>query len=672
MTSAAGSLNETTAGTSSSSSNTNATSRATSSASPSSTYLARSTTFTTTNGEDTKTTTTVTHSIEANATSTTERASTASQHGSIPNVSTNSTSTSGSESAYFSNTTSSTSELAFTTTNISSTTMSILMSETTTSLRYSNHTTTFYSNQSTTATASASSTTSSSAYGPGSEFELEGPLDLGSIPPTILDPVSPPDIDMGSLDRIEAQEKSNLWFNGPEAGGDEEDGGVTVRVAADYKYPSIVLDHSIYIKDLECTSGGISGKLNQPLAYERAKTAWQAHPLVFITTDPSCIKEGEASFFIVSTAVSFEGGDQTFAISGTVSELADVFEDMAIDFGKITYEVPTVSSGPVDGNAATNTCGSPGSDMIDGLPAVSCGGGFDEALNNKLGYYFDEGDDQYVFSVAAPEAIPRDGAAIRPRDDSFSFMSERSVMLERRGCWIFCAIVNVVKAVFQAVVQVVAAVVMAVVHVVKEVVKRAEEVFLPIIKKVVDIGISIVKQAVKIVTFIATGKYDQSLSLGLNMVPPNTMLEDSPWGDALKFYSWSPDAGGEAWEASAYALDQIQGSLMGLEAEPEPGVEFYCINCGISGKMTAVGSIQATVFEGIKSAQIGVHGNLYAGLYLGVNAFAKYEKKYEKELFNKGLPGWSIPGIVNLDPMLTLGVEAGIAIEAEGQLLTRA
>ncbi|KAK5093496.1 hypothetical protein LTR70_004672 [Exophiala xenobiotica] len=589
MTSAAGSLNKTTAGTSSSSSNTNAISRATSSASPSGTYLARSTTFTTTNGEDTRTTTTVTHSIEANATSTTERASTASQHGSIPDVSTNSTSTSGSESPYFSNTTSSTSELAFTTTNISSTTTSIMMSETTTSLRYSNHTTTFYGNQSTTATASASSTTSSSAYGPGSEFELEGPLDLGSIPPTILDPVSPPDIDMGSLDRIDAQEKSNLWFNGPEAGGDEEDGGVTVRVAVEYKYPSIVLDHSIYIEDLECTSGGISGKLNQPLAYERAKTAWEAHPLIFITTNPSCIKEGEASFFIVSTAVSFEDGDQTFAISGTVSELADVFEDMAVDFGKITYEC----------------------------------GGFDEALNNKLGYYSDEGDDQYVFSVAAPEAMPRDGAAIRPRDDSFSFMSERSVKIERRGCWIFCAIVNVVKAVVQAVVYVVAAVVMAVVHVVKEVVKRAEEVFLPIIKKVVDIGISVVKQAVKMVTFIATGKYDQLLSLGLNMVPPNTMLEDSPWGDALKFYSWSPDAGGEAWEASAYALDQIQGSLMGLEAEPEPGFEFYCINCGISGQMTAVGSIQATVFEGIKSAQIGVHGNLYAGSYLGVNVFAK-------------------------------------------------
>lgn len=473
---------------------------------------------------------------------------------------------------------------------------------------------------------------------------------------------------MGSLDRIDAQEKSNLWFNGPEAGGDEADGGVTVRVVVQYKYPSIVLDYSIYIKDLACTFDGISGRLNQPLIYERAKTAWEAHPLIFITTDPSCVKEGEASYFIVSTAVSFEDGDQTFVISGTVSELADVFEDKAIDFGKITYEVPTVPSGPVNGDAATNTCGSPDSDMIDGLPAVSCGDGFDKALNDKLGYYSDESDDQYVFSIAAPTGA----SEFRPRDDSFSFMSERSVILERRGCWIFCAVVNIVKAVVQAVVQVVTAVVTAVVNVVKEVVKRAEEVFLPITKKVADIGISIVKQAVKIVTFIATGKYDQSLSLGLNMVPPNTMLEDSPWGDTVKSYSWSPDAGGEAWEASAYALDQIQGSLMGLEAEPEPGVEFYCINCGISGKMTAVGSIQATVFEGIKSAQIGVHGNLYAGLYLGVNAFAKYEKTYEKELFNKGLPGWSIPGIVNLGPMLTLCVEADIAIEAEGQLLTGA
>ncbi|KAK5956674.1 hypothetical protein OHC33_002160 [Knufia fluminis] len=559
---------------------------------------------------------------------------------------------------------------ASTTTEVSSTMTSAFTSTTTTlSVDFSNHTTTLFGNHSTTTTSSASTTTSSSAYGPGTEFELQGPIDLGSVPPTILDAVSPPDIDMGSLDRLDAQEKSNLWFNGPEAGGDEENGGVTVRVSVEYKYPSIVLDQSIYIKDLTCTSDGISGRFNQPLAYERAKTAWEDHPLIFITTSPSCVKDGEASFFLVSSAVTFEDSDQTFIISGTVSELADIFEDMAIDFGKIDYEVPTAPSSPSDEDPATNTCGSPDSDTINGLPAVACGSGFDKALNDKLGYYSDDGDDQYVFSVAAPSAISTPSPD--RRDDSFTYMSERSVMLEKR-CWIFCAVVNAVKAVVKAVVNVVVAVVQAVVIVVKEVVKRAEEVFLPIIKKVVDIGISIVKQAVKIVVFIATGKYDQSLSLGLNMVPPATMLEDSPWGDALKFYSWSPDAGGEAWEASAYALDQIQGTLMGLEAEPEPGVEFYCINCGISGKMTAVGSIQATPLSGVKSAQIGVHGNLYAGLYLGVNAFAKYEKKYEKELFSRGLPGWSIPGIVNLGPMLTLGVEAGITIEAEGQLLTGA
>lgn len=494
---------------------------------------------------------------------------------------------------------------------------------------------------------------------------LEGPIDLGSVPPTILDAVSPPDIDMGSLDRIDALEKSNLWFNGPEAGGDEENGGVTVRVSIEYKYPSVILDHSIYIKDIDCSSNSISGRFNQPLAYGRAKTAWEEYPLIFITTTPSCLEEGEASFFLISSSAAFTDEDQSFIISGTVAELADIFEHMAIDFGKITYEAPDPASNPGSDDPEVNTCGAPSSSVIDGLPAVACGSGFDKALNDKLGYYSDDGDDQYVFSTASPTS------ALERRDDAFDYILDRSVV-QKRGCWIFCAIVNVVKTVVKAVVAIVTTVVKAVVAVVKEVVKRAEEVFLPIIKKVVDIGISIVKQAVKIVVFIATGKYDQSLSLGLNMVPPSTMLEDSPWGDALKFYSWSPDAGGEAWEASAYALDQIQGTLMGLEAEPEPGVEFYCVNCGVSGKMTAVGSIEATPLSGVKSAQIGVHGNLYAGLYLGVNAFAKYETKYEKELFSKGLPGWSIPGIVNLGPMLTLGIEAGITIEAEGQLLTGA
>ena len=94
----------------------------------------------------------------------------------------------------------------------------------------------------------------------------------------------------------------------------------------------------------------------------------------------------------------------------------------------------------------------------------------------------------------------------------------------------------------------------------------------------------------------------------------------------------------EKFSATKTVLDNLAADLIG-EAVPEPGVEIYCVNCGVRGSIKATGSISATPLRVVKSASIGVSGDMYIGMYIGVNAYAKWEKEWEKEIFSKGLPG---------------------------------
>ena len=218
------------------------------------------------------------------------------------------------------------------------------------------------------------------------------------------------------------------------------------------------------------------------------------------------------------------------------------------------------------------------------------------------------------------------------------------------------AVVKVVAVVVKAVVKAVVAVAVAVVNVAVAVAK---------------VTVALAINAIKLVEFAVTGQYSNSLTLPVNIGPPSAVMSDSPWGQAFKMYTFKVGGEDEKFSATKTILDNMASDLLG-EADPEPGVELYCVNCGVRGSVKATGTINATPLSGIKQASIGVSGNMYVGLYIGVNAFAKWEKEWEKEIFEKGLPGWSIPGIVTLGPKITLSAKATIGVEAEGQLLTGA
>ncbi len=241
--------------------------------------------------------------------------------------------------------------------------------------------------------------------------------------------------------------------------------------------------------------------------------------------------------------------------------------------------------------------------------------------------------------------------------------------VQRRGFFksLFKAVAKVVKTVAKVAVAVVAPIVKPLVKAVVAVAKVAVKAVVAVAKVTVALAIN----SIKMIGFVVTGKYSNSLTLPVTIGPPPAVLVDSPWGKALKMYTFKVGEKDEKFSATKTILDNMVNDLLG-EPEPEPGVELYCVNCGVRGSVKATGTINATPLSGIKQASIGVSGNMYVGLYIGVNAFAKWEKSWEKEILEKGLPGWSIPHIITLGPKITLSGKATIGVEAEGQLLTGA
>lgn len=62
-------------------------------------------------------------------------------------------------------------------------------------------------------------------------------------------------------------------------------------------------------------------------------------------------------------------------------------------------------------------------------------------------------------------------------------------------------------------------------------------------------------------------------------------------------------------------------------------------------------------------------GSAHAGLFVGLDAQVQYNQKFTKQIANIGLPGFSIPKIITVGPVVTVGTELDINAQATGQLL---
>ena len=141
-----------------------------------------------------------------------------------------------------------------------------------------------------------------------------------------------------------------------------------------------------------------------------------------------------------------------------------------------------------------------------------------------------------------------------------------------------------------------------------------------------------------------------SLTIPINAGPKPIVLEDSPWGKAYKIFECSDECGLNT-PSAATALgnlidvgDFIPSFVNGIQEVPKPGVTLYCVGCAVTGTFTASGSAHFSLRNGVDAAQVGVNGGIEAGLSLGLEAYAKYNKDIANfRIVSVGLPGFYIP-----------------------------
>lgn len=393
------------------------------------------------------------------------------------------------------------------------------------------------------------------------ESMMAGVMTLPSPPLATLGPVSPPGVNMGGLGVLTPEEKTALWFGGSsDAMSNDDSGAVTVRLTVDYKYPSIILDHSIYIKNVDCAGGSLQAKFDNLIAFTHAADTWPAKaPLLFITSAKSC-GNGDQNSFWLAQAVTFDQNANTFSASGATVELGDVFKEMDIDFGKIELQNSTTNSSTSAGGDALS-CGKPDSPFLDDLPAVACGSSFDNSLDEQLGYYATNGDDEeHVLASAGANDSDRTDVTVR-RD------------LAKRG-WFSKIVKKVVSVAKQAVVAVVKQVAQTVVTVAK----AAATVAVAVVKTTVAVGVAIAVNTAKLAVFIVTGNYDNSLTIPIDLTG-TSLSKTTPWDDTtgFKFYDYRPEREGAKWKASKINLARVASEfkLLPGEKDPEPGVELW-------------------------------------------------------------------------------------------------
>ena len=285
------------------------------------------------------------------------------------------------------------------------------------------------------------------------------------------------------------------------------------------------------------------------------------------------------------------------------------------------------------------------------MPAASCGAGFDQILDNALGYYaFDDNNFADTWAAIAPGA---DTSAFYDPADLATPPAKRDLLAARKITLHF-SLVAAVKSIAKSVTATVVATAQTAA------------------KTIAALPAKIVSATKAIVSFVAAVvEGHPSVSLSIPMQWHWGGIDSSPWGYAKLVHVFNETStsngknmGKEKEEKTKEAKELLPDNLGDL-----PHIAIYCVQCGFNGSFKATGAIGFNI-NGITNATLDMVGDLDLSLGIGIDALAlKKIELAKKELFSVGLPGFSIPKIVALGPVLYVQAGASYEMKAIGQLL---
>ncbi|KAK6836468.1 hypothetical protein PG987_006963 [Apiospora arundinis] len=425
-------------------------------------------------------------------------------------------------------------------------------------------------------------------------------------PITTLQPAVHWDCDVNDINKLKPENRQSVYYN-PDGG--VADGSTKHQyawVSSNFTYPTVVLENSAYIRNTSCQAGGLLISFTTLEAAKYCQQNWPSQ-IILATYTTSCSGAATgAQVYYLTSSISFDGLNAIIvAVQVTIQQAVT---DIDLSWGRYKPDGSNSTSGAGSGSG-------PGSGSGSG--SGSGGPGFvpftQEDFANSIkdvapGIDDTNSDNYYELDTA----------------DTNGGLNKR--VLRKR--W------NPFKKIAQIVSKGVQSVVSSAAKVVKEAVNT-----------VVDGAKKVVNVIGDAVSSLANPKLDKTFPVDSG---PKKLV-DSPFGPAFQIFKKEKE--NKAGTASG-------------------AIGLYCVDCKVKGKIHVGGELSFSLLGGgISKGQIGLDGNIEAGVFLGLAAEAKYQREFKTPIASAGIPGLTIPNIITIGPVLKLDAALDINIAAQGQVL---
>ncbi|RDW68618.1 hypothetical protein BP5796_09275 [Coleophoma crateriformis] len=513
---------------------------------------------------------------------------------------------------------------------------------------------------------------------------------LGPVP-TLL-PIIPTTHDMDNIEHLSPKDPGRgASIHYAQESQSEYSPGVYAVVTPNWNSPSVVLDHSAAIVNVEVSDlGNLIVTFQDQVSFEHSSAAWNIKNLIFITYTPNCgaYEQGQRCYYQASQIV-LHPDSLSIIIIGHAYALEVLTINIDVSWGSYGSQpvyfsgggegdsstsgaAPTASSSPST-NAATPTAGvypapTPACvappDTKYGLPTACLGSSFDDDLDTALGFFNISDFDYASFA----EGIDLESGS----NGTFVTLSRRAFFegIKNFGNKIADTTTNAVKDAKNAVTT-------KLTEAKKDIAKVGADAA-ALGTKLANGAKDVAKLAKSIITGtpIPFSKDVDKLLLpqpakdckpnkrNCKPVDPDLKAIESPWGDdaiLLKAFGTAPKLTELVSKGGKKSTSTIRGRF----------VNIYCVRCGLQGSLKSSGSITIDLLHGITAGFVNADIDISIGIGLGIYAQDILEKTIRNNLFDVPLSPFTL-GFITVGPFLSIGTELTLTANMTGSALARA
>ncbi|RDW58794.1 hypothetical protein BP6252_13270 [Coleophoma cylindrospora] len=500
-------------------------------------------------------------------------------------------------------------------------------------------------------------------------------------PMATLLPVIPTTHDINNIENLTPQGSGNgVSIHYAQESPSDNSQGLYAIVTPSWNSPSVVLDHSAAITNVEVSDQGhLIITFQDRISFDHSSNAWTIENLIFITYTPNCgaYEEGERCYYQASQIV-FDPNSLTITVIGQSYNIKSLTININISWGSygnqpVHYDAgsaspsaassasPSSTEGssaefPLLTPAATATCVAP-SDTKFGLPTACLGPAFDDDLDTELGYF-----DINTFSYGGFA----DGINLETDSTGTNTPLGKREILDTLKKFTNST-VNAIKDASSTI---------------SDKLTEAKNGITKLGSDVVTLGQKLIdgKAALdELALNIAFGKpntfaYAVKLLLpqpekectkdkrNCKPIEPDVKAVKSPWGEdaiLLKSFAEAPKTT-ETITKGKKVTSVVRAKFFNI----------YCVRCGLEGALRTSGSVTIQGNKGITAGSFIADLDLTVSVGLGVHAENNVEKEFDTKLYDIPISPFTL-GFLTVGPFLSIGTTLTLTAKMNGSALAR-